>query len=307
MVTPQPFADRLADAVLSKRSPLVVGLDPFLERLPRALRDQAARDHADPREAAAQATRVFFETVLEQVAPHVCAVKPQSAFFETMGPAGTAVWEQLIRHAHDLDLLVIGDVKRGDIGSTARAYAQAHLSGPGACDAVTVNPYMGSDSVLPFLEVADETGGGAFVLVRTSNPSAAELQDRELASGARVHESVADLVAEWGAGRRASCGFSNVGAVVGATVPDELAALRSRLPHAWFLVPGVGAQGGSARDVAPAFDARGLGAVVNSSRGILYAFGAPETEQWQHAIGNAARELAAELREASGALAAPPR
>lgn len=307
MVTPQPFADRLAEAVLSKRSPLVVGLDPFLDRLPRALRDEAAREHADPREADAHAALRFFEVVLEQVAPHACAVKPQSAFFETMGPAGVVVWEQLIARAHELGLLVIGDVKRGDIGSTAQAYARAHLAGPGACDAVTVNPYMGSDSVLPFLEVADAEGGGAFVLVRTSNPSAAELQDRELADGTRVHEATADLVAGWGAERRASCGYSNVGAVVGATVPDELAALRARLPDAWFLVPGVGAQGGSARDVAAAFDARGLGAVVNSSRGILYAFGAPETDRWQEPIGAAAAELAAALREASGALATPPR
>ncbi|GJM21901.1 MAG: orotidine 5'-phosphate decarboxylase [Planctomycetota bacterium] len=307
MVTTQAFADRLADAVLSKRSPLVVGLDPFIDRIPLELREQAARDHEDPRAASAAAAQSFFESVLEAVAPYACAVKPQSAFFEGFGPAGCVAWERVVQRAHELDLLVIGDIKRGDIGSTARAYADAHLTGPAACDAVTLNPYMGSDSVLPFLEVADQTSGGAFVLVRTSNPSAAELQDQTLAKGARVHEHVADLVAGWGRERVGTSGFSNVGAVVGATAPAELTALRERLPHAWFLVPGVGAQGASAQDVAPAFDARGLGAVVNSSRGILYAFGDPKTRDWRSPIEQAARDLAAQLRDVSTAQSSPPR
>lgn len=302
MVTSSPFSDRLAEAVLDKGSPLVVGLDPFLDRLPTRLLEQTRREHQDPRAAAAAAAQTFFEAVLEDVAPHACAVKPQSAFFEAMGPAGLSCWEALVDRAHELGLLVIGDVKRGDIGSTAAAYVEAHLGGPSPVDAVTLNPYLGTDSLQPFLKRADSHGAGMFILVRTSNPSAAELQDLALADGRAVHERVAAMVSSWGESRVGRSGYSSVGAVVGATAPRELAQLREALPHAWFLVPGVGAQGGTAADVAAAFDERGLGAVVNSSRGILYAFGDPGEREWRRPIGAAARTLAAELRGVAGLL-----
>ncbi len=183
---------------------------------------------------------------------------------------------QVIKYAADCGLPVILDAKRNDIGSTAEAYAQAcfgqHYSGPQCTtSAVTVNAYLGSDGVKPFLKMADKVGGGIFVLVKTSNPSSGELQDLETATGT-IYENVAQLVNTWGEGRVGECGYSSVGAVVGATYPEQLAQLRGQMPQSIFLVPGYGAQGGGAADVAAAFDDNGFGAVVNSSRGILYAY-----------------------------------
>jgi orotidine-5'-phosphate decarboxylase len=295
------FADRLAAAVQSKRSSLVVGLDPRLENLPLAVRraaQAAMGEGADPRELAAAAIRRFDEAVIGLVAPYAAAVKPQIAFYERFGPPGLAAYEGAITLARAAGLLVIGDIKRGDIGSTAEAYAEAHLSGPAAADAVTLNPYLGSDSVAPFLQTAARVGGGVFVLVRTSNPSARELQDLPV-RGRPLHEHVAELVNAWGAETRGAGGYASVGAVVGATAPHELERLRQLMPHAWLLVPGVGAQGATAADVAPAFDKEGLGALVNSSRGILYAFRDPAAADWQPAIRDAARQLRDQLRDAA--------
>jgi orotidine-5'-phosphate decarboxylase len=299
-----PFADRLAEAVQAKNSALVVGLDPRLERLPQSVREVAEADQAssaeDRRASAAQAIRRFDRAVVELVAPFAVAVKPQIAFYEQWGPSGLAAYEHAIGCARAAGLLVIGDIKRGDIGSTAEAYARAHL-GPGAAapaDAVTLNPWLGTDSVKPFLEVARVEGRGAFVLVRTSNRSASELQDLEV-DGCPVHEHVARLVNRWGADLVGSSGYSSVGAVVGATAPQELRHLRSVMPKAWLLIPGVGAQGATAADVAAAFDRDGLGAVVNSSRGILYAYGDPATRDWQTPVRDAARTLRDQLREAA--------
>jgi orotidine-5'-phosphate decarboxylase len=297
------FADRLADAVRSKNSTLVVGLDPQLARIPDALRAAAQGD--DPRARAADAIRRFNAGVIEQVAPYAAAVKPQIAFYEIFGPAGLAAYEDAITRAHEAGLLVIGDIKRGDIGSTAAAYARAHLCAADedgttrpAADAVTINPYLGTDSVKPFVDTARTEGAGLFVLVRTSNPSAAELQDLQ-ADGRSLHDHVAGLVTRWGSDLVGDCGYSSVGAVVGATAPAELARLRTVLPQAWFLVPGVGAQGATAADVAPAFGRDGLGAVVNSSRGILYAFGSSDTVDWQAPVADAARQLRDQLRQAA--------
>lgn len=292
------FADRLAEAVLSKASPVVVGLDPDPARLPAELIKQ--NSSGDPRVDTAQAIREFNAAVIEQVAPFACAVKPQIAYYEACGAPGIQAFEDTIKMAHDAGLLVISDVKRGDIGSTAKAYAAAHLLAPEAGDAITVNPYLGTDSIQPFLDACAVKGGGLFVLVRTSNPSASEIQDLSV-DGRPVHEHVASLVSRWGNSLRGSCGYSSVGAVVGATVPAELAKLRALLPNTWFLIPGVGAQGGSASDVAAAFDERGLGAVINSSRGILYAYGNPATKDWRSPIGAAARQLRDDLAEVRGA------
>lgn len=294
-----PFTDRLADAVTGKASSLVVGLDPVLERLPDEVRGSSSED---ARHRAAEAIVAFNEGVIEAVAPFACAVKPQIAFYEEWGPPGLEAFDRTVSMAQDAGLLVIADVKRGDIGSTAAAYARAFLdpkhAGP-ASDAVTINPYLGSDSVQPFLDACDAVGGGVFVLVRTSNPSAQELQDLDC-GGRALHSRVADLVTGWGAPRVGDCGYSSVGAVVGATAPRELERLREELPHAWILLPGVGAQGATAADVASAFDARGLGAVVNASRSILYADPTPHGGSWRAAVSAAARELRDDLREAAG-------
>ncbi len=294
------FADRLATAVREKDSCLVVGLDPFLDRLPLQILE-AAGETDDPRANAALAIERFNAGVIEAVAPFAAAVKPQVAFYEMFGPAGIAAYERTLGLAHDAGLLVIGDIKRGDIGSTASAYARAHLDpmpGVPAADAVTVNPYLGRDSIAPFLEAAGKRDAGVFVLVRTSNPSAVELQELS-GHGRPLYEDVAALVDEWGRDLVGESGFSSVGAVVGATAPEALMRLRSLMPKTWFLIPGVGAQGGAARDVAPAFAHNGLGALVNSSRGILYAYGDPATSAWQDAVANAAKTLRDELREAA--------
>jgi orotidine-5'-phosphate decarboxylase len=300
-----PFADRLAAAVESKQSALVVGLDPQLEKLPAEIRS-GIDPAGDARTQAAQAIRRFDAAVIELVAPYAVAVKPQVAFYEQWGPEGLAAYEHAIGAAHAAGLLVIGDVKRGDIGSTAAAYARAHLGWPrgGApraattADAITVNPLLGKDSLAPFLDAVAQDGAGLFVLVRTSNPSARDVQDLTV-DGRPLHERLAALVVEWGSGARGRSGYSSVGAVAGATAPRELQRLRDAMPGTWFLVPGVGAQGATARDTAPAFDRKGLGALVNSSRGILYAFGEPAAPNWKSAVRDAARQLRDELHDAA--------
>jgi orotidine-5'-phosphate decarboxylase len=207
-----------------------------------------------------------------------------------------------VQRARAAGLLVIGDIKRGDIGTTAAAYAEGHLASPerpdARADAVTLNPFLGTDSVAPFFKVMAAQGAGCFVLVRTSNASAGELQDLRV-DGRPLHEHVAALVARWGEAQLGACGYSSVGAVVGATAPAELRRLRALLPRAWFLVPGVGAQGATAEDVAAAFDADGLGAIVNSSRGILYAYGDPAAPNWKDSVRDAARTLRDQLRRAA--------
>ncbi|MDI6871577.1 MAG: orotidine-5'-phosphate decarboxylase [Bacillota bacterium] len=271
------FADRLAAAVEAKGTPLVVGLDPALAELPERLVEEAERRHGKGRRAAAAAVREFTLGILEAVADLVPAVKPQAAYFEALGAAG---WEALavtVREAHRRGLLVILDAKRGDIGATAEAYASACLSKAGLdADAVTVNPLFGWEGLAPFLAYAGE-GKGAFALVRTSNPSGREVQDFGAAGGGRkFSDHLADLVSRWGAPYRGESGWSALGAVVAGTDPAEAARLRQAMPATPFLVPGYGAQGGRAADVAPCFDARGRGAVVNAARSIIFAFRRPD-------------------------------
>ena len=276
------FADRLIASVRKKSSCLVVGLDPCLERLPGELKVGASASRA----AAADALLAFNVQVLEATADYIAAVKPQVAFYERLGWEGFRAFERTVRTAQEMGLPVIADMKRGDIGSTAAAYAQACFEEIGA-DAVTVNAYLGSDGVRPFLEYVS-AGKGIYVLVKTSNPSSRELQDRD-AGGAKVYERMAELVAEWGADSIGESGYSAVGAVVGATYPEEVARLRGLMPGTPLLLPGYGAQGASAEDCRPAFDAGGLGAVVNSSRGIIFAYekAAPGV-RWQDAVRAAA-------------------
>jgi len=283
------FADRLADAVRARGNPLCVGLDPRWESLPSEMR---MRHGGGSLQAVAAAYEEFCGRVLDIVAPIVPVVKPQSAFFEACGPDGMAVMQQLLRKARDLGLVTILDAKRNDIASTATAYADAAFEVWGA-DALTVNPYLGRDAVEPFLQSARKAGGGVFVLVRTSNPGAGLFQDL-VADGQPLYQHVAEAVAAWARENVGRCGLGDVGAVVGATCPAELAALRRLTPDVIFLVPGYGVQGGAAADVAPAFRDDGLGAVVNSSRGVLFPF-KPDDPAWERRIEEAARSAAGAL------------
>jgi len=300
------FCDRLKEQMDSKRSQVVVGLDPRLDRIPEGIVREARRAHADASAAAGQAIRLFNEQVIDCVSPHVVAVKCQIAFYERWGLEGIRAYSQTLACARDRGLIVIGDVKRGDIGSTAEAYAAAHLgagegdacegSGELAADAVTINPYFGYDGVAPFLERASRSGGGIFALVKTSNPSSADIQD--LTSGGRpLYERVGQLVESWGEPYRGKSGYSLLGAVVGATYAETLRRLREAMPHTFFLVPGFGAQGAGIEDVLGAFDRRAGGAVVSSSRAIIYAFErGPHARnsgqrQWQQAVRQEARAM----------------
>lgn len=267
------FADRLMGAIEEKDSRVCVGIDPVPERLPGVLRPPDGR-WTEP--AISEAFDEFCSRIIRAVADHAAVVKFNSAFFEALSPLGVGLLDSLIATASGLGLITVLDAKRSDIGSTAAAYARAvfgrYPAGQVAApDAVTINPYLGGDGVLPFLAEADELGAGIFVLVKTSNPSSAELQDLE-AGGWPVYRHAAELVKRWGEDRLGESGWSSVGAVVGATWPRQLIELREAMPHTPLLVPGYGTQGGDAEDVLPAFDDERLGAVVNSSRGIIYAF-----------------------------------
>lgn len=296
----QLFGDRLAEAVVSRRTHVVVGLDPDYDSLPSSVRDShplAAYDSEAQMKAACY--REFAEGILEAVSQEVVAVKVQLAYFEALGGPGYQIYEELVEPAKSRGLLVIADAKRGDIGSTAEAYARAHLEVAGA-DAVTVNPYLGTDSIEPFLMRAREQGKGVFVLVKTSNPSSGDLQDLELLEGGRVHHGVGRLVNIWGAETKGRTGYSSVGAVVGGTHPRVGAELRALMPEAPFLVPGYGAQGAAAEDLRGFFGEDGKGAVVNSSRAILYAYRRRQDVSWQEAARQEAHEMRTALWQVSG-------
>ena len=247
------FGDQVAAVVADRRSQVVLGLDPDPARIgPGALR----------------ASAICLE-IIAAAGPASAACKPQLACFERFGADGWKAFEEVAQAASDAGLVVIADAKRGDIGQTAQAYAEAFLRDP--VDAMTVNPMLGTDGAQPFLDAAQANDRGLFFLVRTSNPGAADLEDLPLADGRIWHEAVADLVAAWGAPTIGTSGLSAVGAVVGATVPERLVALRRRMPHQIFLLPGVGAQGGQPEDLAAAFGGRAAGALVSASRSIIYA------------------------------------
>ncbi len=292
------FSDRLFAAVDDKRSQVVVGLDPAYDLLPPILREKhEALDYRDELDRGAGAYRDFLFNLLPRVAEHAVAVKPQLAYFEALGAAGYELYVQVVDAALQLGLLVIADAKRGDIGSTAEAYARAHFEVAGA-DALTVNPWFGTDGLVPFLE-RTRGGKGIFVLVKTSNPSSKEIQDLQVARGNPLYMKVAELTAEWGERCVGELGYSAVGAVAGGTHSEQLAEIRQALPHTPLLVPGYGAQGAGPEEVAGAFDAEGLGAVVNSSRGILYAYRNHDTD-WLDAATEEAIAMKRALWSASG-------
>lgn len=294
------FADQLATAVRRCRNPVLVGLDPRFESLPPSF---TAGVEAGDYEAAARACAVFCRCIIDVVAPLVPAVKPQAAFFEELGPAGMAALAETISYAREKGLLVILDGKRNDIGTTAAAYARAYLGAPPAspwgADALTVSPYLGDDSLTPFVELCQSRGAGIFVLVKTSNPGGGLFQDL-VADGRPLFRHVAQRVEMLARQTEGECGYGAVGAVVGATYPEQLTQLRGEMPHAWFLVPGFGAQGGGAKDVAGAFDAHGLGGIVNNSRGIIFAHSTPRyrhfgEDRWQDSVAAATRDMIDEL------------
>lgn len=294
------FGNRLADAVRRTGNPVVVGLDPRRDQLPPGIGCD------DPRDLAAQALayETFCRGVIDVVAPLVPAVKPQAAFFEQLGPPGMQALAAVVRHARECGLLVIMDGKRNDIGSTATAYAEGYLgdleNSAWGCDALTVNPYLGDDSLAPFIEVARARSCGIFVLVKTSNPGGKQFQELH-ADGRPLYRHVADHVEQTSAKTSPGQAYGFVGAVAGATYPEQLSELREAMPHVWILVPGYGSQGGSAKDVAAAFDPQGLGAIINNSRGIIFAHARPEYERfgagrWQAAVEAATRDMIDQLR-----------
>ncbi len=277
------LADRLLDAVDKKKNPSVVGLDPRLGRIPDHVKKKVREETDDPFEAASKAILEFNKGLIDAVHEIVPAVKPQIAFYEKYGAEGIKVFIETIEYAKKKGLIVIEDVKRNDIGSTAKAYASAHLgevdldmfgekSSSFNGDMVTVNAYLGYDGIEPFVELCKEYGKGIFVLDKTSNPSSSELQDLKTEDSRIIYEVMAELIDEWGEELVGERGYSSVGAVVGATYPEEAKKLRGLMPNNLFLVPGYGSQGGTADDVIPCFNDDGYGAVVNSSRGINYAY-----------------------------------
>jgi orotidine-5'-phosphate decarboxylase len=296
------FADRVAAAVRAKGNPVCVGLDPRWESLPDEIRQ---RHGGTTLEAVAAAYEEFCGRVLDIAAPLVPAVKPQSAFYEACGPAGFLAQGRLLNKARDLGLVTILDAKRNDIASTATAYADAAFTGfqiddrrlpVWNADALTVNPYLGRDAVEPFLVAARKVSAGVFVLVRTSNPGAGLFQDLKIQGETPqpLYQHVGAAVAAWSRENLGRCGLGDVGAVVGATYPAEMTALRQALPEVLFLVPGYGSQGGKPSDVAPAFRPDGLGALVSSSRGVLFPF-KPSEKAWEAKVETAIHGMVKEL------------
>ncbi|MBN1491731.1 MAG: orotidine-5'-phosphate decarboxylase [Phycisphaerae bacterium] len=307
---PDNFADRLLKAIRSKRAPACVGIDPIYSRLPAEISEHRDMNDENDAEVALDAVLEFSRRVIRIVAPYVPAVKINIAFFERYYWEGIEGYYELVQEAADRDLIVIGDCKRADIGSTSEMYARAHLADPDfgnlddlvAPDAVTVNPYFGLDGVRPFIDVARDEGKGVFALVRTTNESAARIQDLPGADGMSFCESVAREVAAWAQddGLVGTAGYSCVGAVVGAQDRDNALKLRAMMPNSIFLVPGYGAQGGTAEDVAACFKSDGTGAIVNASRSILYAYEDVRylelyASEWEKCIEQACKDFVADL------------
>lgn len=287
--------DTLTQKISEKKNPTCVGLDTQKGHVPEEI---AQKYDMNTLSGAAEAIVEYNRALIEALCEFVPAVKIQVAYYETLGVTGMQAFVKTLQMAKQAGLITIADCKRNDIASTAGAYAAAYLAenAPMEVDLLTINPYLGEDGVLPFLQANSEKG--VFALVKTSNPSSADVQDMRLADGRTVYEAVGDLVETWGEANRGACGYSNCGAVVGATHPAQGALLRKRLPHTFFLLPGYGAQGATAKDIVGMFDEKGGGAIVNNSRGILAAWqktGLPAVQAATDAAKRMQEDLAAQL------------
>ena len=287
--------DRLIESVEHAENPTALGLDTRPEYLPRSFLERFSSGDT------ANAVLAFNKALIDALCDIIPCVKVQVAYYEMLGTAGMQAFRDTLTYARHKGMSTIADVKRNDIGATAEAYASAYLGAqaPLQADFVTVNPYLGSDGIEPFLDECRKNGGGIFILVRTSNPSAAEFQDLPV-EGRPLYEHIGDKVAEWGENMKGQHGYSSVGAVVGATWPEEGRKLRARLPHTFFLVPGYGAQGGTARDLSGCFDARKRGAVINASRSILCAHQKKKTDDFVSAAREEALRMRDEIRSVLG-------
>lgn len=294
--------EQLAARIRAMKNPTVAGLDTRIEYLPESFVNEILPQGIHTFEDAAEAVYRYNVRLIDALCDIVPSVKVQVAYYEMYGPAGVAAYEKTIRYAKEKGMIVMADVKRNDIGATAACYANAYIGTTDmpdgaqrafAADIATINPYLGVDGVKPFADACRDHGTGIFVLVKTSNPSSGQLQDMRFEDGRTLYEAVADLVEQWGEETRGESGYSAVGAVVGATYPQQGTALRARMPHAFFLVPGYGAQGATGADIAGCFDANGSGAIVNASRSILCAWKKREGM----AFDEAARAEAIRMRE----------
>ena len=271
---------RLIERIAQLQNPSVVGLDSLLDYIPQHIKEEKFAQYGDTFDAAAQAILAYNKEIIDAICDIVPAVKPQAAYYEMYSWQGMWALCETVKYAQEKGMIVIMDGKRNDIGSTMQAYAKAHLGvsevngkelSAFGSDMLTVNGYLGSDGIEPLLPICDEKDKGIFVLVKTSNPSSGELQDQKIGDKS-IYETMGAMCEQWGEKTQNSYGYSRVGAVVGATYPQQLSEMRQKMPHTFFLVPGYGAQGGGANDVAGAFDKNGLGAIVNSSRAILTAW-----------------------------------
>ncbi len=272
--------NKLVDKIVKTQAPIVVGLDPMMKFIPEHIKKAAFEEYGETLAGAGEAIWQYNKAIVDATYDLIPAVKPQIAMYEQFGIEGLIAFKKTVEYCKSKDLVIIGDVKRGDIGSTSEAYAVGHLGKVQVGsreyygfdeDFATVNPYLGSDGIKPFVKVCKEENKGLFILAKTSNPSSGEFQDR-LVDGKPLYEVVAEKIAEWGADHVGSCGYSYIGAVVGATYPEMGKALRKVMPKNYILVPGYGAQGGKGKDLVHFFNEDGLGAIINSSRGIIAAY-----------------------------------
>lgn len=303
------FVDRLIDGIKAKNNPTVVGLDPKMDYIPASIVEKYFSQCGKNLDACASAILEYNRGLIDHIYDIVPAVKPQLAYYEMYGTAGIRAFDATCEYAREKGMLIIADGKRNDIGTTSEAYAKGFLGKAKVAegvfetafgaDALTVNPYLGEDGIKPFVNECAAEGKGIFVLVKTSNKSSGQLQDLTLENGKHIYEVVAGLVDEWGNDVVGEYGYSSVGAVVGATYPEQAAALRQIMPKAYILVPGYGAQGGTAKDAAVNFNKDGLGAIVNASRSVICAY---KADRWKEqftpdAYGEAARAEALRMRD----------
>lgn len=297
--------DNLIEKIKETNSPIVMGLDPRYEMIPEIVRKKYTNDL----EGISKAILEYNKELIDNTYDIIPAIKPQLAFYEMFGLEGMKAFKETCEYAKEKGMIVIADAKRGDIGSTAKGYSNAYLGKTTIgkaeievfknIDFLTVNPYMGVDSIKPFIEDCIKYDKGIFVLVKTSNPSSGELQDLKLENGQTVYEHVAELVEEWGKEIRGKYNYSSVAAVVGATYPKQLEEIRQKAPHTYFLIPGYGAQGGKAEDIALGFDANGLGGIVNASRSLMCAYKAEEWKEKysEEEYGKATRAEAIKMKD----------